>query len=79
MVNVLTILLQRIAEKLESMKGRAVKVCAKAEIGRKVGHKKRIFVQMFNKAALKEKVLDGSRSFCKIIDVVQRKLCFLTV
>jgi hypothetical protein len=39
----------RIAEKLEFMKGRAAKVCAKAGIGRKVGHKKRIFVQIFKK------------------------------
>jgi hypothetical protein len=44
----------RIAEKLEFMNVRAVTVCAKARIGRKVRHKKRIFVQMFNKAALKE-------------------------
>ena len=42
----------RIAEKLEFMKGRAVKVCAKAGIGRKVGHKKRVFVQIFKKNCL---------------------------
>jgi hypothetical protein len=36
----------RIAEKLEFMKVKAVKVCAKARIGRKVGHKKRVFVQI---------------------------------
>ncbi len=39
----------RIAEKLEFMKGRAVKVYAKAGIGRKAGHKKSVFVQIFNK------------------------------
>ncbi|MHC4463361.1 MAG: hypothetical protein ACYS30_18290 [Planctomycetota bacterium] len=32
--------MQRIAEKLEFMKGWAVKVCPKAGIGRKEGHKK---------------------------------------
>ena len=36
----------RIAEKLEFMKGQAVKVCEKTRIGRKVGHKKRVFVQI---------------------------------
>jgi len=34
----------KIAEKLGFMKVLAVKVCTKAKIGRKVGHKKRIFV-----------------------------------
>jgi len=34
----------KIAEKLEFMKGRAIKVCAKAGIGRKLGHKKSFFV-----------------------------------
>jgi len=29
------------------MKVRVVKVCAKAGIGRKVGYKKRVFVQIF--------------------------------
>ena len=33
----------RIAEKLEFMKGRAVRVCAKAGIGRKAGYKKTCF------------------------------------
>jgi len=40
-----------------------VKVCAKAEIVRKQGHKKRIFVQIFNKAALKEEFFDRSKYF----------------
>jgi len=39
-------------KKLEFMKGRAVKVCAKAGIGRKSGQKKRVFLQIFNKSAL---------------------------
>jgi hypothetical protein len=34
------------------MKGRAVKVCAKAVIGRKVGHKKHVFMQIFKKKCL---------------------------
>jgi hypothetical protein len=42
----------RIAEKLESMKVRAVKVCAKAEIGRKAGHKKTCFHANFQKNCL---------------------------
>jgi len=49
--------MQRIAEKLEFMKERAVKVCAKARIGRKVGHKKRVFVQIFRKIVSKSKFL----------------------
>jgi hypothetical protein len=51
----------RIAEKLEFMKGRAVKVCAKARIGRKVEYKKCVLVQIFNKVALKVESLDNSR------------------
>jgi len=44
-----------VAEKLEFMRERAVKVCAKAGIRRNVGHKKRVFVQIF------KKILDCSR------------------
>ena len=51
----------RIAEKLEFMTGRAVKVCTKAGIGRKAGHKKRGFVQIFNKTVSEKKILDFSR------------------
>jgi hypothetical protein len=40
----------RIAEKLEFMKVSAVTVCEKVGIGRKAEHKKRIFVQIFNKS-----------------------------
>jgi hypothetical protein len=43
------------------MKGRAVKVCAKAGIGRKVRHKNQVLVQIFNKVALKVGALDRSR------------------
>jgi len=52
--------MQRIAEKLEFMKGRAVKVCAKAGIGRKVGFQKSVFVQIFNKPASEKEFLDHS-------------------
>jgi len=38
------------------------KVCAKAGIGRKVGHKKkRVFAQIFQKNVSKSKILDCSR------------------
>jgi len=53
--------MQRIAEKLEFIKGRAVKVCAKAGIGRKAGYKKSVFVQIFNKTVSEKKILDYSR------------------
>ena len=53
----------RIAEKLEFMKGRAVKVCVKARIGRKVEHKKRVFVQIFKNIGSKSKIIDCSRYF----------------
>jgi len=43
------------------MKGRAVKVCAKAGIERKVRHKNQVIVQIFNKVALKVESLDSSR------------------
>jgi len=51
----------RIAEKLEFMKRRAVKVCVKARIGRKVWYKKRFFVQIFKRIVSKSKILDCSR------------------
>jgi hypothetical protein len=51
----------RVAEKLEFMTRRAVKVCTKAGIGRKVGHEKRGFVQIFNKAVWEKTILDFSR------------------
>ncbi len=44
-----------IAEKLEGMTGRAVKVCAKAGIGRKAGHKKYVSPPIFNKTTPKTK------------------------
>ena len=53
---------QRInAEKVEFTKERAIKVCAKARIGGKMGYKKRVFVQIFKKVALKVESLDGPR------------------
>jgi len=51
----------RIAEKLEFVTGRAVEVCIKAGIGRKAGHKKRVFMQIFSKIASEKKFLDRSR------------------
>jgi hypothetical protein len=51
----------RIAEKLEFMKGQAVKVCAKARNGRKMGHKKRVFVKISKRIVSKSKILDCSR------------------
>jgi hypothetical protein len=45
--------MKRIAEKLEFMTGRAVKVCTKACIGRKTGHKKPCFPAIFQKNRLK--------------------------
>jgi len=45
----------RIAEKHGFMKTRAVKVCAKVDIGRKAGHKKACFPTNFNKNASKKK------------------------
>jgi len=47
----------RIAEKLEFVTGRAVKVCAKAGIGRKAGHKKYVFIRIFRKTASEKKFL----------------------
>jgi len=41
--------MQRIAEKLEFMKGRVVKVCTKAVIGRKAGHQKPCYYRNFHK------------------------------
>ncbi|MHC4636555.1 MAG: hypothetical protein ACYTBP_01755 [Planctomycetota bacterium] len=51
----------KIAEKVGFMKTRAVKVCAKVGIRRKVGHKKCVFPPFFNKTASKTKILDSSR------------------
>jgi hypothetical protein len=48
-----------IAEKLEFMKVRVVKVCAKAGIGRSPGHKKNVFMQIFNKTVPEKKFLDS--------------------
>ena len=42
----------RIAEKLELVKVRAVKVCAKVGIGRKAGHKKPCFPAIFQRNRL---------------------------
>ena len=51
----------RITEKLEFVTGCAVKVYAKAWIGRSPGHKNRGFVQIFNETVPEKKILDYSR------------------
>jgi len=51
----------RITEKRGFMKVRAVMVCAKTGIGRKVWHKNHVFVQISNKVVLKGQILDSSR------------------
>jgi Holliday junction resolvase len=51
----------RIAEKLGFMKVRAVTVCAKAGISRKVGTNNHVFLAISNKTASKTKILDSSR------------------
>jgi len=56
-------IMQRIAEKLEFMTGRVVKVCTKAGIGGRAEHKKHVFVQMFKKTVLKDEFLDSSKWF----------------
>jgi len=40
---------------------RAVTVCAKAGIGRKAGHKKYVFMQIFRKTGSEKKFLDHLR------------------
>jgi hypothetical protein len=52
----LGLFMPRIGEKLESMKARAVKVCAKGGIGKKAGLKKNMFLCKFSEKCL-EKVL----------------------
>ena len=51
----------RIAEKLELMKGRAIKLCAKLGIRRKEGINNRVFVHIFSKTNSEEKFLGCSR------------------
>ncbi len=62
------------------MRGRAVKVCEKAGIGRKGGHKKPCFLCNFSiELSRKRKCLIFQINFCRIGYVTQRKLCFLSV
>jgi len=58
------------------MKLWTVKVSTKAGIGRKVGHKKRIFVQIFKKLSRNRKFLTVQGNFGKFIDVVRRNYVF---
>jgi hypothetical protein len=66
----------KIAEKLGFMKGRAVKVCAKARIRRKVRHKKRVLVQIFKKMSRNRKFLIVQGKIGKFIDLVQGNYVF---
>jgi len=60
----------RIAEKIEFMTARAVKVCTKVGIERKVGHKKACIRRQFSiKLPRKRKSLTLQGDFDKIIDV----------
>ena len=62
------------------MKVRAVMVCAKVGIGRKVGHIKPCFRRQFSiKPNSKRKSLKVQGDFYKIIDVRRTELCFLDV
>ncbi len=50
----------RIAEKLEFMNARAVKVCTKTVNRRRQEPKIRVFEQIFNKAVSEKKILESS-------------------
>ena len=43
------------------------------------GIKKHVFVRIFNKATLKNKFLIIQGEFSKIIQVIERELCFLSI
>ena len=51
----------------------------KSNYGGKAGYKNRVIIEFFAKTASKINFLTVQGDFCKIIDVVQRKLCFLTL
>jgi hypothetical protein len=53
-----------------------VKICANARIGRKVRHKKHVFVQIFKKMSRSRKFLMVQGNFGKFIDVVQGNYVF---
>ena len=59
----------RIAEKLELMTGRTVKVCAKVGIARKVGDKTHVFLPFFKKPSRKQKASTVQCDFDKIINI----------
>jgi hypothetical protein len=67
-----------VAEKLEFMKVRAVKICAKTKTGKKLRHKKPCRLACIQQNCL-EKILTVQGNLCIIIGVVRRKSCFLTV
>jgi hypothetical protein len=67
----------RIAEKLGFIRVRAVAVCAKVGISRKVGHKKACIPANLRQNCLGTKFLTVRSDFGKIIDVGRAKLCFL--
>ncbi len=68
-------LMTRIAEKLEFMKVPAVKVCEKADIGRKQGIKSRVIVEIFAKLPRKRKSLTVQGDLDKIVDIDRAELC----
>jgi hypothetical protein len=72
--------MRKIAEKLGFMNSRAVKICLKVSIGRKVRHKKPYIRSQFSiKLPRKQKSLTVQGVFDKIIDVGRTESCLLTV
>ena len=63
-------------DRREFMKVRAVTVCSKVGIGRKAGHRKRIFVHISKQLSLSRKFLIVQGNYGKIIHIIWRKLCF---
>ena len=68
-----------ISEKPGFMKVRAVTVCAKAGIGKKAGHKKRVFMQISSKTGSEKKVLDRLRCFWQDYRCRTEKIMFFKI
>jgi hypothetical protein len=70
----------RITERLWFVGGQAVRFCSKAGIGRESKHSKPCYYQNGHKnCPANEKPLTAQVDLGKIIDVVGRNLCFLSV
>ena len=70
----------RIAEKLEFMIGRVVKVDTKIEILSSQASKNLLFCQKnAEKRPQKREILTVQANFCQIIRLDRRKLCFVNV